>query len=104
METELTKIILTIPFDIYKSRYYVSNSIDTYRNIWSIYYKRRSKKSQYIVRVQKLNDNSIPVVIDVDIDAYPLRIEHAPKYLIKIITRIASYLSILGFPTRVYGL
>lgn len=103
MEVELIRAILNMPYDVYKSWNYVSNSIDTYRNTWWIYYKK-SKKSQYIVRVQSWNDNSIHVVIDVDIDAYPLRIEHTPKYLVKIITRIASYLSILGFPTKVYGL
>lgn len=103
MDIELFRTILNMLYEIYKSFNYVTNQIDTYRNIWRIYY-RRSKKSQYIVRVQSWNDNSIHVVIDVDIDAYPLRIEHTPKYLVKIITRIASYLSILGFPTKVYGL
>ena len=103
VETELARTILNMPYDVYKSFNYVTNHIDAYRNIWRIYY-RKSKKSQYIVRVQSWNDNSIHVVIDVDIDAYPLRIEHTPKYLVKIITRIANYLSILGFPTKVYGL
>ena len=46
METELIKTISSIPFDMYKSRYYVSNSIDAYRNLWEIYY-RKSKKSKY---------------------------------------------------------
>ena len=101
METELIKTISSIPFDMYKSRYYVSNSIDAYRNLWEIYY-RKSKKSKYVIRVQKWNN--VVIEIDVDTDFYPLRIEHTPKYLIKIITRIANYLSILGFPTKVYGL
>lgn len=101
METELIKTISSIPFDMYKSRYYVSNSIDAYRNLWEIYY-RKSKKSKYVIRVQKWNN--VVIEIDVDTDTYPLRIEHTPKYLIKIITRIANYLSILGFPTKVYGL
>lgn len=103
MEIELVRAILDMPYDVYKSFNYVTNQIDTYRNTWRIYY-RRSKKSQYIVRVQSWNDNSIHIAIDINIDAYPLRIEHTPKYLIRIITKIASYLSILGFPTKVYGL
>ena len=55
METELIKTISSIPFDMYKSRYYVSNSIDAYRNLWEIYY-RKSKKSKYVIRVQKWNN------------------------------------------------
>lgn len=101
METELLRTILAIPYDIYKSFNYVTNSIDSYRNMWKIYY-RRSKKSKYVIRVQQYNDNSI--VIDIDVDSYPLRMEHAPKYLVKIVTKIDSYLSILGFSTKVYGL
>lgn len=94
MEVELIRAILNIPYDVYKSWNYESNSIDTYSNTWQIYYKK-SKKSQYIVRVQSWNDNTIHITIDVDY--YPLRAEYAPKYLIKIITRISNYLSILGF-------
>ena len=45
MEIGLMKTISAIPFDVYKSFNYVTNQIDTYRNIWRIYY-RKSKKSQ----------------------------------------------------------
>lgn len=99
MEPELIKTILAMPYNVYKSFNYVSNHLDSSHDIWWIYY-RRSKKSKYIVRIQKWED----IRISIDVDGYPLRIEHAPKYLVKIVTKIASYLSILGFSTKVYGL
>lgn len=101
MEIELFRAILNMPYDVYKSPYYISNNIESACNVWWIFY-RKSKKSKYIVRVVKWKDENI--IIDISVDSYPLRTEYAPKYLIKIITRIASYLSILGFPTKVYGL
>lgn len=101
MEIELAKTILNIPYDVYKSFNYVTNELDSSNSIWWIYY-RKSKKYKYIVRVIEWGDKEI--AIDISANNYPLRIEHAPKYLIKIVTRIANYLSILGFPTKVYGL
>lgn len=99
METELFKTILAIPFDVYKSFNYVSNQIDTYHNIWRIYY-RKSKKSQYVITVQQWNS----INIEISLEGYVVRIEYAPKYLIKIVSKIANYFSILGFPTTVWGL
>lgn len=101
MEIELARTILNMPYDVYKSFNYVTNHIDVSNSVWWIYY-RKSKKHKYIVRVIEWRDKEI--AIDISANSYPLRIEHAPKYLIKIVTRIASYLSILGFPTKVYGL
>lgn len=101
MEIELVRTILNMPYDIYKSFNYVKNELDSSNSVWWIYY-RKTKKSKYIVRVMNWKDEGI--IIDISADNYPLRIEHAPKYLIRIITKIASYLSILGFPTKVYGL
>lgn len=101
MEIELARTILNMPYDVYKSFNYVTNKLDSSISAWWIYY-RKSKKSQYIVRVIQWGDKEI--AIDISANSYPLRIEHAPKYLIKIVTRIANYLSILGFPAKVYGL
>lgn len=99
METELfNKTILAIPFDVYKSFNYVSNSIDTDDDIWRIYY-RKSKKSQYMIRVQQWHS-----IIEISIEGYVVNLKFAPKYLIKIITKIANYFSILGFPIKVWGL
>lgn len=101
MEIELVRTILNMPYDVYKSFNYVTNKLDSSISAWCIYY-RKSKKSKYLVRVIQWKDKGI--CIDIGVDAYPLRIEHAPKYLIRIVTKLASYLSILGFPTKVYGL
>lgn len=98
VETEFARTILNMPYDVYKSFNYMTNHIDAYRNIWKIYY-RKSKKSQYIIGVQQWNS-----VIEIRIEGYVVNLKYAPKYLIKIITRIASYFSILGFPTKVWGL
>lgn len=99
MEIELVRIILDMPYEIYKSFNYVTNKFDSSYDLWSIYY-RKSKKYDYIIRVQEWDS----IEIGVFVGGYPLRIEFAPKYLVKIIARIASYLSVLGFPTKVYGL
>lgn len=101
MEIELARTILNIPYDVYKSFNYVTNELDSSNSVWWIYY-RKSKKSRYTIRVMNWKDEDI--IIDIGVNSYPLRIEYAPKYLIKIVTKLASYLSILGFPTRVYGL
>ena len=101
METELARTILNMPYDVYKSFNYVSNELDSSNSVWWIYY-RKSKKHKYIVRVIEWGNKEI--AIDINANNYPLRIEHAPKYLIRIVTKIASYLSILGFPVKVYGL
>ena len=99
VETRLTRIILNMPDDVYKSFNYVTNHIDAYRNIWRIYY-RKSKKSQYVITVQQWNN----INIEISLEGYVVRIEYAPKYLIKIVNKIANYFSILGFPTTVWGL
>lgn len=97
VETEFARTILNMPYDVYKSFNYVTNHIDAYHNIWKIYY-RKSKKSQYIIRVQQWDS------VNIEIEGYVENIKYAPKYLIKIITKIANYFSILGFPTKVWGL
>jgi hypothetical protein len=99
METEFAKIILNMPYDVYKSFNYVTNHIDAYHNIWKIYY-RKSKKSQYIIEVHQWDS----INIEINIKGYIVNIKYAPKYLIKIVTRIANYFSILGFPIKVWGL
>lgn len=99
VETELARIILNIPYDVYKSFNYVTNHIDANRNIWKIYY-RKSKKSQYMIRVQQWDS----INIEINVEGYVVDLKYAPKYLIKIVNKIANYFSILGFPTKVWGL
>ena len=99
VETGFARTILNMPYDVYKSFNYMTNHIDAYRNIWKIYY-RKSKKSQYIIEVQQWNS----VNIEISIEGYVVNLKYAPKYLIKIVIRIANYFSILGFPTKVWGL
>lgn len=99
METEFARTILNMPDDVYKSFNYVTNHIDAYHNVWRIYY-RKSKKSQYIIRVQQWAS----VNIEISVEGYVVDLKYAPKYLIKIINKIANYFSILGFPTKVWGL
>ena len=99
VETEFARTILNMPYDIYKSFNYVTNHIDAYHNIWRIYY-RKSKKSQYIIRVQQWNS----VTIEISAEGYVVNLKYAPKYLVKIVNKIANYFSILGFPTKVWGL
>lgn len=99
METEFARTILNMPYDVYKSFNYVTNHIDAYHNIWRIYY-RKSKKSQYIIRVQQWDS----INIEIYLEGYCVRLEYAPKYLIKIVNKITNYFSILGFPIKVWGL
>lgn len=99
VEIEFARTILNMPYDIYKSFNYVTNSIDAYHNIWRIYY-RKSKKSQYIIRVQQWNS----VTIEISAEGYVVNLKYAPKYLVKIVNKIANYFSILGFPIKVWGL
>lgn len=99
VETEFARTILNMPYDVYKSFNYVTNHIDAYHNVWKIYY-RKSKKSQYIIRVQ----HWASVNIEISVEGYVVDLKYAPKYLIKIVNKIANYFSILGFPTKVWGL
>lgn len=99
MEIELVRIILDMPYEIYKSFNYVTNKFDSSYDLWSIYY-RKSKKSQYIIRVQQWAS----VNIEISIEGYVVDLKYAPKYLIKIVNKIANYFSILGFSTKVWGL
>ena len=99
VETEFARTILNMPYDVYKSFNYVTNHIDAYRNIWKIYY-RKSKNSQYIIGVQQWDS----INIEINVEGYVVDLKYAPKYLIKIINKIANYFSILGFSTKVWGL
>lgn len=99
VETVFARTILNMPYDVYKSFNYVTNHIDACHNIWKIYY-RKSKKSQYMIRVQLWDS----VNIEISVEEYVVNIKYAPKYLIKIVNKIANYFSILGFPTKVWGL
>lgn len=99
METEFARTILNMPYDVYKSFNYRTNHIDAYHNVWKIYY-RKSKKSLYIIRVQQWAS----VNIEISVEGYVVDIKYAPKYLVKIVNKIANYFSILGFPTKVWGL
>ena len=101
MEIELVRAIMDMPYRIYKSFNYVTNQLDSSHDVWWIYY-RKSKKSKYVIKVQNWGD--IRIIIFVDEDGYSLHITSAPKYLVKIVTRIASYLNVLGFPAKVSGL
>ena len=96
MEIELVRTILAMPYNVYKSSNYVSNSLDTSHDIWFIKY-RRSKKSEYVIRVHDWEGIHIALCKD----GYPLRIDYAPKYLVKIVNKLANYLSILGFPVKI---
>lgn len=99
VETEFARTILNMPYDVYKSFNYMTNHIDAYRNIWKIYY-RKSKKSQYIITVQQWAS----VNIEINVEGYVVDLKYAPKYLIKIVNKIANYFSIFGFPTKIWGL
>lgn len=99
VEIEFARTILNMPYDVYKSFNYVTNHIDVYHNVWKIYY-RKSKKSQYIIRVQQWDS----VNIEISVEGNVVNLKYAPKYLIKIVNKIANYFSILGFPTKVWGL
>lgn len=99
VETEFARTILNMPYDVYKSFNYMTNHIDAYRNIWKIYY-RKSKRSQYIITVQQWAS----VNIEISVEGYVVDLKYAPKYLIKIVNKIANYFSILGFPIKVWGL
>ena len=99
VETELARTILNMPYDVYKSFNYVTDHIDACHDAWRIYY-RKSKKSQYIIKVQQWNS----INIEIYLEGYVVDLKYAPKYLIKIVNKIANYFSILGFPTKVWGL